>query len=398
MPGRGNVPCPAEPVKLPDTGIRAVSLTHCPASQQPVYYVVYTDSHGSELSPRKGDHMYRAGVIGAGWVAGEHFSAYLNNPDTEIAAVAVRRPETAKAHMETLGFECEIYTDVHKMLREAALDIVSICTPPSMHPEHATAAANAGCHLVLEKPVALHLDELRNIAAAVKEARVKTVVGFVLRWNPLFDVIKSLLAEGAIGDLFYGEVDYFHGIGPWYGQYTWNRTKKDGGSSLLSAGIHAVDALRWFMQKDVAEVSAYSTNSKNTKYYTDGYEYDPTMVTILKFADGAIGKVASCIESLQPYKFPIVLTGSEGSIWNNQLASKKLMAAQTDFATIPTILPDSGDVTHHPFQGEINHFVECIAHDRESHCNLDDAIKTHEICYAAEISANEGRPVSLPLA
>jgi len=341
--------------------------------------------------------MYRVGIIGAGWVAGEHIRAYLKNPDTTVAAIAVRRPETAEAHMKTFGFSCEVFTDVAKMLRATGLDIVSVCTPPSLHPEHAIAAAEAGCHLVLEKPVALSLKSLRRIQEVAKAARVKTVISFVLRWNPLFETIKALLAQDAIGRIFYGEVDYHHGIGPWYAQYRWNRLKAEGGSSLLSAGIHAVDALRWFAGKEALEVCAYSTNSNNTDVYPGGYEYDPTIVTIIKFADGVIGKVASNIECIQPYTFPITLQGTGGTIRNNQLYSKKLMPGQTSFATIPTILPDSGDVTHHPFQGEIDHFVKCIQTNVESHCNLSDAIKTHEICYAAQMSADEGRPVRLPL-
>jgi len=341
--------------------------------------------------------MYRVGIIGAGWVAGEHMRAYLNNPETEIAAIAVRRPETAQAYQKSLGFSCAIYTDVAKMLHETDLDIVSICTPPSMHPEHAVAAAQAGCHLVLEKPVALNVEGFRQIRAAVETAKVKTVISFVLRWNPLFETIKALLGAEAIGRLFYGEVDYNHGIGPWYGQYRWNRLKAEGGSSLLSAGLHALDALRWFVQKEAVEVFAYSTNSRNLELYPGGYEYDPTMVMVLKFKDGVIGKVASNIECVQPYTFPITLQGTSGTIRNNQLYSKKLMPGQTGFATIPTILPDSGDVTHHPFQHEIDHFVRCIQLNVESHANLADAAKTHEICYAAELSAAEGRPVQLPI-
>jgi predicted dehydrogenase len=70
---------------------------------------------------------------------------------------------------------------------------------------------------------------------------------------------------------------------------------------------------------------------------------------------------------------------------------------QRGWATIPTILPDSGDVSHHPFKDQANHFVDCILNGRESLCNLEDAALTHEICFASEISAREGRPVTLPL-
>jgi UDP-N-acetyl-2-amino-2-deoxyglucuronate dehydrogenase len=342
--------------------------------------------------------MYRIGIIGAGWVSSEHIRAYMGNPETEIVAIAVRREESATAQMAEHGFTAQVYTDVAKMLNEANLDIVSICTPPSMHPEHTIAAAQAGCHLVIEKPVALDLAALRDIQSAVKKAQVKTVVSFVLRWNPLFETINALLSKDAIGDVFYAEIDYQHGIGPWYGQYAWNRTKAEGGSSLLSAGIHAVDGLRWFMGAEPVEVQAYSTNSHNTDHYPGGYEYDPTIVAIMKFANGAIGKVGSTIECLHPYTFPITLMGTDGSIRDNKLFAKSLMPGQTGYATIPTILPDSGDVTHHPFQDEINHLVDCINRGVESHTNLDDAVKTHEICYAAQQAADEGRAITLPLA
>ena len=88
--------------------------------------------------------------------------------------------------------------------------------------------------------------------------------------------------------------------------------------------------------------------------------------------------------------------GDEGTIRNNQVFSKRWVG-QKRWATIPTILPDSGDVAHYPFQEEVNHFVDCILHNRESHANLEDAALTHEICFASEISSREGRSVSLPL-
>ena len=342
--------------------------------------------------------MYRVGIVGAGWVAGEHIRAYVNHAETDIVAISVRRPETAQTQMDASDISPTIYTDTAKMIREAKLDIVSICTPPSAHPDIAVAAAEAGCHLVIEKPVALSLGEMRRMQQAVRDAGVRTIVSFVLRWNPMFETIKALLSKDAIGRPFYAEVDYQHGIGPWYGQYAWNRTKEEGGSSLLSAGVHAVDALRWFLGQEPVEVSAYSTNSGNTDYYPGGYEYDPTIVAIMKFADGAIAKVASTIECMHPYTFPITIMGTEGSIRDNKLFSKQLMPGQTHYAEIPTVPPDSGDVTHHPFQDEIDHFVECIQQGRESHANLEDAAKTHEICYAAQMSADEGRPVALPLA
>jgi predicted dehydrogenase len=335
------------------------------------------------------------GVVGPGWAGGEHIKAYMNNPHTEVVALCGRDEGRTRAKMAEVGLgECAIYTDYEDMLKRDDLDIVSICTPNDLHVEEGIMAAQAGKHMLIEKPIALNLEDLKKLKDAIREAGVKTVVGFVLRWNPLYQTIKPLIEDDAIGRIFYGEVDYFHGIGPWYKQYEWNVKKSVGGSSMLSAGCHAVDGLRWFMDDEAAEVTAYSARSNSETF--GQYEYDPTMVVIIKFRSGTIGKVASSLDCVQPYVFNINLVGEKGTIRNNQLYSHK-MPGQTGFATIPTILPDSGDVTHHPFEGEIDHLVDCILNDKESFVNVDDAVKTHEICLAAGISAQEGRSVRLPL-
>ncbi len=99
-----------------------------------------------------------------------------------------------------------------------------------------------------------------------------------------------------------------------------------------------------------------------------------------------------------PYAFNIDLIGTQGSLRDNRIWSKRLLPGQTSWATMPTILPDSGDVHHHPFDAQINHFVDCILQDRQSHCNVADAYRTHELCLAIDRSAAEGgRVVKLPL-
>jgi predicted dehydrogenase len=335
------------------------------------------------------------GIVGTGWVAGEHIRAFAGNPHTEVVALCGRHEAHAKARAVESGVRCEILTDYQAMLGMPEVDVVAIATPPNLHRDQAVAAARAGKHLLLEKAMATNLAEAREIRDAVREAQVKTVVSFVLRWNPLFEIIKAQLADDAVGKVFYGEVDYFHGIGPWYKQYAWNIKKDIGVSSLLSAGCHALDALRWFMGGEVSEVFQYSTRGGGTSY--SDYEYDPTSCTLVRFADGRTGKVASCIESTQPYEFAIHLVGTQGSIRNNRIFSKPKYPGQTDWVTVPTVLPDSGDVRHHPFTPEVAHLVECIRTNTESHANIEDAFKTHEICFAADRSGAEGRPVQLPL-
>lgn len=334
------------------------------------------------------------GIIGTGWVAGEHIRAYKANPHTEVRAIVSRDRDRGHAKAEEYGLQnCRGYDHLEEMLDAPGIHIVSICTPNHLHAEQGAASAQAGKHLLLEKPVALNLEDLYRLKEAVSAASVKTVVGFVLRWNPLFKNIRALLADGVVGSLFYGEVDYLHSVGPWYAQYEWNIKKETGGSSLLTGGCHAVDGLRWFMGKKAVEVFAYAgTSAKNPLRY----EYEPNSVTLVRFEDGSMGKVASSIECAMPYVFNIELLGDGGTIRNNQVFSKR-WPGQTGWATIPSVLPDSGDVKHHPFREEIDHFVDCILNNRESYANLADAALTHEICFASEISARENRPVKLPL-
>jgi len=339
---------------------------------------------------------YGVGVVGMGWVAGEHMRAWHANPHTEVVGVVSRTREGAESKIAEVGIPAKIYDSYEQMLTDPNIHIVSICTPPNLHVEQAVAAAEAGKHICLEKAIAIDLDSLRTLRDTIRATKVKTVVSFVLRWNPMFETIKAQLADGTIGRIFYAESDYYHGIGPWYKQFSWNIKKSVGASSLLSAGIHAVDALRWFVGSEAAEVRAVSTRSDHPPF--DVYEYDPTQVLMIKFADGTVGKVTSSIENVSPYVFNVFLLGDEGTIRDNLIWSPKKFPGQLDWASVPIIMPTSGDVTHHPFQAEIDHFVDCIIKDVESHTNVEDAVKTHELVMAADLSAaKDGEAVKLPL-
>jgi predicted dehydrogenase len=335
-----------------------------------------------------------AAVFGTGDVSGEHIRAFQENPHIEVRAILSR--DRAKAEAKALRYgltHCRAYTDLDELLKSDDIHVVSICTPHHLHVAQGVACAQAGKHIVVEKPVALDLDSLRLLDATVREHKVRSIAGFVLRWNPLFETIRALLADGMLGDLFYGEVDYLHGITQSYRLYPWLRKREFGGTALLTAGCHAVDALRWFFAKEAVELFSYANASKGNPL---DYEYEPNSVTLIRFVDGSMGKVATSIEYVAPYTFPIVLMGNAGTIRDNRLFTKR-WPGQTGWTGIATVLPDSGAVSHHPFTPQIAHFIDCVLRGTESHCNIADAVKTHEICIAAEISKNERRPVALPL-
>jgi len=278
------------------------------------------------------------------------------------------------------------------VLADDRVDVVNISGPNHVHTPQGIAAAEAGKHLLMEKPMCVSLEENRALRDAVDRAGVKSVVSFVLRWNPLFDNLKALLAAGAVGELFYVEVDYWHGLAEWWTGFEWGRTLASGGSTMLTGGCHAVDAIRWFAGEEVVEVAAFANNKKGK------FEYDANVVAILKFESGAIGKTSALFDADMPYSFNIDLAGTEGTLRDNRVWSKKLFPGQTGWSTMKTILPDSGAVDHHPFDAEIDHLVDCILQERESHCNIADAYRTHEVCLAIDRSIAEGgQPVRLPL-
>ena len=335
-----------------------------------------------------------AAIFGAGWVAGEHLKAYVANPHCIPVAVGSRSAESARRCAELAGCpKATIYTSYEDLIADTRVDVISICTPHHLPAEETIRAAQAGKHVLIEKPMCISIDEMRAMRDAIHASGVKSLVSFCLRWNPLFLNIRELLDRRAIGEIYYAEVDYWNGITPAYGGYDWIITKEHGMSSLLSAGCHAVDALRFFIGSEVTEVSAYSTHHRGG----GPWGYDPTIVFLCRFESGAIGKVSSCLDTLAPYSFNISLIGSEGAIRDNRVFSTTMFPKQTDYAVVPTILPDSRDVTHHPFIAEIAALVDSIRLGKPPGPDFDDAFKTHEICFAADLSAETGQPVKLPL-
>jgi predicted dehydrogenase len=202
--------------------------------------------------------------------------------------------------------------------------------------------------------------------------------------------IKAVIDRGLLGKIHYGEVDYYHGIGPWYGQFRWNTRKEAGGSSLLSAGCHALDALLLCMGEEVESVSSYSTNSGNPDFAR--YEYATTSVTILKFRDGRVGKVASVIDCLQPYYFHVHLVGSEGSLLDNKFHSTQLGGlTQAAWSELSMKLLDSGDVSDHPYQTQFESFFAALDAGREMPLtSLAHALRTHQVIFATDDSAKRG--------
>lgn len=337
---------------------------------------------------------YNVGVIGYGWVSGAHIAAINATSQAQVTAIYSSRPQDPAAVSARHGGKIACHVDLDAMLADSDLDAVSICSYPHQHADHIVAAARAGKHLIIEKPIALTLADSRRAAAAINAAGVRTCVCFELRFSSQLLATKAAIDEGLLGALHYGEVDYYHGIGPWYGQFRWNTSKESGGSSLLSAGCHAMDALLLCMGGDIESVTSRATGSANEMFAQ--YQYPTTSVSLLRFANGALGKVASVIDCLQPYYFHTHLVGSEGSLLDNKFHSRRLRVDKHAWSTLSMKMLDSGDVSDHPYQTQFQAFFDALQRDAAMPLtSFEEAYKSHLAVLAADVSARENRTVKL---
>lgn len=335
----------------------------------------------------------KVGIVGTGWVSGEYLKAFGQNSQTEIIAICGTSHEKARTIAEEHGLsDIQSFDDYDTFLEESGVDIVTILTPNHLHAEQAIKAANVKKHIVIEKPLATDWFDMLRMQEAVHKNGVKTVVGFVLRFNPLFETAKELIRNETVGEPFYAEFDYMHAITPSYKCYEWSRHKETGGSILQVGGCHAVDGLRWFMQKEAKKVVALSGR------YRDDFEQDTTIVFLVEYEDGSIAKVCGSYDNNSPYIFNMKLFGDKGTIINDKLWSSNAFPGQEDWMHIPTTTPDSGDVVTHPFPQLVDHFVDSITNDTPCILDIDEAMKTFEIIEAADRSAAAGgQPINLPL-
>ena len=358
------------------------------------------------------------GICGVGWCGAQHIQAFEKNPHSEVTWLygggdEQRTRASAARHNVNLP-NARIARSYEELLAAPDVDIVSIASPNHLHADQAVAAAAAGKHILLEKPTGLNVPELFRIRDAVRKAGVRTIVSFELRYNPLLKFAHWMRESGRLGTIRFVRVQYLSRVTDWYSGWDWVRTIEGGGSHLLAAGCHAVDALRWCAGTEALSVSALQT------HFTEGYEWPTSILVNLELEGGALGHVTSSTDFMMPYNFQLELMGDKATLRQDLLQWEKTpldleelqaanpfpdvqLQAGTDAAGRPGILiecptPNSADVTHHPFQAEIDELVDCVLKGQETMLSVFDAQKTMEICIAADRSgARRGQSVALPL-
>src|SRR5216684_5459534 len=202
---------------------------------------------GNQRRARESDRKLGVGISGIGWCASEHIKAFLKNPHCDVRFLHGRDEGRTRAKLVRYGVQvpgARFTKRYEDLLESDEVDIVSITTPNHLHADQAVAAARAGKHFVLEKPTGLDTRELVRIRDAVRRAKVRTIVSFELHYNPYLRFVHWLRASGRLGRIRFARVQYLSRVTDWYSGWDWVRKRKSGGSHLLAAGCHAVDALR----------------------------------------------------------------------------------------------------------------------------------------------------------
>jgi len=325
-------------------------------------------------------------IWGCGWVASGHIAAYLKNPDCQLIGLGSRRSESVLAKQAEFNLhDITVYRNFEEILNDSRVDIVSICTPNDLHAVEAMQAARAGKHIFLEKPAAVSAEQLDELTAVLNEYHTKTVMGLVLRFNPLSQLQKRLIAEGELGKILLTNVDY------WFGRERggWMREGSRSGGAFVLGGCHSVDIARFVLNSDIVAVRGDAVKDNSW------YDYAPVETAQVRFANGAKGVFSCSLSGFVPYTANLHIIGENGSIMNDRFYLKKFQE-QKEFFSIDTGVKKSGDVYSHPFPALIAHFIQCLREDRDSDHNVASAVNSHKACFGiCKSAAGNGEWIEL---
>jgi predicted dehydrogenase len=342
----------------------------------------------------------KVGIIGAGWIAGHHVNGYLKSGNAEITAIADVKEQSARDLMKKRGINCAYYSDYQKLLADKNIQAVSICAPNKYHSEITVAAANAGKHILGEKPFVTNPDEAVKSYAAIKKAGVKCAVGYHRRFNPLYREMAGMRDDGKLGRLYFVQCDYIHNLPDELPIWDWIGKKSMNPSLYHAGGGHCVDTIRYIMKEEIVECSAMVSN---INYPT--CETEAETVALYRFASGAIGKVMSLVlKPVASFTFNLEVWGTKGTFRNNRL----MLDSMPDFndpnnknseIIYPEWMPNNTAGITEPWDIEVGEFVNWVSgsSDGKILCKALDAIRVAEACWAAVISSAEHRTVKLPL-
>jgi predicted dehydrogenase len=309
------------------------------------------------------------GVIGLGMMGTIFLKIIKENPMAEVVAITGSR-DKAKIDRISKEYEVEGFAEYESLLEHDKVDAVFICLPENDHALPAIAAANAGKHIFIEKPIASTLSDADQIISTARAYKVKLMVGHCLRFDPRFALAKEAILKGEIGDIIHIYIRRNSHV---------NIAEKYKGrtSVVMFLGIHDIDIVNWYIGKDVKKVYAESNRGmKKSSGFND------SIFSTVKFADGTVASIenswAICNDSqgiAANSRMEAEVVGTEGTIYIDGSMNTGLRMQGKSGVQYPSTMyfvPVQGRIFG-VYQHEVSHFINCIALDSEPAISGEEA-------------------------
>ncbi len=335
----------------------------------------------------------RVGIVGLGNNGTNFIKCYGENPRAELVTLCDLRPDRAQGLANEHGVELA-FTDLAQTLGEAELDVLSVHTPDHLHADPFVAGLEAGCHVFVEKPMGNTMEDIERMVAAARASDRKTAVGHILRFNPFCTEVHRLCASGEMGEIFYLEADYIHNlfgqadpvrINPQIGNINWYLEYE---KPMVGGGAHQLDLLRWFAGSDVVEAFGYGNSIA-----FPAMKNNDCMSAVFKMASGAVAKVTALYGNIgpRPEHNNLEVYGTKGTIRGG-----KFMRGEGHDLTEEVDLTDRA-IGGHPYDPEVNDFLDAIANDRRATCDAFDGANSAAATVLAAEAIVSGRPEAVPI-
>jgi len=342
------------------------------------------------------------GMIGCGMIAEFHTRAIAEIPGSRVVAVYDTVKPKAARIAELAGGGCKAYDDLDAMLAHPGLDVVSVCTPSGAHRDPAIRAAQAGKHVVVEKPLEITVPRCDAILSACDTAGVRLCAIFPSRFSAANVALKDAIDRGRFGRLTLGDTyvkwwrtQEYYDSGGWRG--TW---ELDGGGALMNQAIHNVDLLQWLMG-DVETVQALTGTLVHERI-----EVEDTAVAILRFQSGALGVIEATTSCYPGLLKRTEIHGEDGSARVEQdditlWSFRTEIAGDAEFRKPRTTTSggaaDPKDISYVGHREQLSDFLRAIETGQPARVDGREGRKAVEIIRAIYRSARIGGPVRLPL-
>ena len=338
------------------------------------------------------------GLIGSQFIASIHAEALRACNQAEIRAVASPTPGNAHKFAERHGIPRH-FTHYRDLLALPDVDMVVVGVPNDLHCEIALAAAAAGKHVVMEKPLCLNLAQADQMIEACRRAKVKLMYAEELCFAPKYVRLKALLDEGALGRPTLIKQSEKHD-GP-HAAHFWD-VARSGGGVTMDMGCHAIEFFRWMLGRPpVKSVYAQMT----TLVHGDKTRGEDNAILLLEFADGTMALAEESWTKLGGMDDRAEVHGSKGVAYADLLHGNAIeaysslgygYAVEKSGPTKGWSFPLYEEAWNYGFHAEMAHFVDCVQNDRKPLVTGEDGRAVLEVIFAAYESARSGRKVALP--